>query len=1153
MSGHPGRKSVGSIAAAVIALIGGTNGMASGACAPPPQAVLYSTRVNIVGRTPVDIHVPVPASTEILVTASIAGIDVRVERVGAGSGDEEEYSDNPMRRWGPRRMILDTASRTEVDFRILGKEQSNTHGTVRLDVAPLTAVNDGACKAAYRSMAAGDRHSAQALRALENKSIASKVDVKSEYRQAVENYRNAAIALSAVTPDPVLAQAHLSAAAASYQNLQNWQDAADEAASAHTAFSSVRDRYGVLRATAMQAAADMELALALKSTSPRERANEINQRLTAVRQTFVDLARTHERRHEPFDQALALNNAGLAEYYAGHFDQAIQTYQRVLPLYTHLNERSREAQVLQNIALVEFELGRFTLAKQDFSRALELVEPDPGSPLRGEMLNNQALGEWASGDLDAALKHHSEALSILTGLQLEREVARSLHGIGTVYYAAGDKVQALDYFTRALALRDPVRDPRGRMASLRAKASALSDLHRLPEALEARREALALAVAPSTRVRIQTQLAEDLQASGQLPEARSTADSALREVGSGRSAQALAFLTRAQLHYDDGELADAEHDADQALQLLKGSEAPTDQFRGWVLIAQIAQARHDMAQAQLFVDRALHLAEEVRLRSANPELRAGVWQSLQPVFDLKIELLTATPIPGAGTDFSTHSALALQTLATAELSRARSLADYQRLHDSATSQGDPTARRLSELYREIADRRFELETRRDRLGDDDPRIRTIQADITALLREIDSEHKISRNRDLHVTPRVVQDALQKIMARIPSDTAVIEYWLGTSRAWAWIVTNQGVRMIPLGSSGRLDQAARSYQTALRNFTSVPQEQRAHLETDLAALILQPLPADVLKHPTLIIIPDGALHYIPFAALRTQAGSEQRPLIADHVVVMAPSLESADWKMGGHRSPTRVLVVSDPVYTRTDARFTQNGQPGPPDRADQASRPRLRSPSQSGDFERLPATAVEARAIASQFNTSDVDSLSGFEATRDSLLKRDLSQYRIIHIAAHAVTEADAPQLSALVMSLRDSQGAPIPGEVFAGELLLKSINTEVLVLSACDTALGRETAGEGLLGLRYAAHAAGASSVMASLWQVPDRSAAELMTAFYSRYIAMHASPAEALAAAMRDRWRKNEDPSLWSAFEISSIGSAALFSSTQHHTGESR
>jgi CHAT domain-containing protein len=131
------------------------------------------------------------------------------------------------------------------------------------------------------------------------------------------------------------------------------------------------------------------------------------------------------------------------------------------------------------------------------------------------------------------------------------------------------------------------------------------------------------------------------------------------------------------------------------------------------------------------------------------------------------------------------------------------------------------------------------------------------------------------------------------------------------------------------------------------------------------------------------------------------------------------------------------------------------------------------------------------------------------------------------------------------MSTRDPRGAAIPGEVFAGELLLKSLNAQLLVLSACDTALGREAAGEGLLGLRYAAHAAGAASVIASLWQVPDRSAADLMTAFYNHYIHLHERPAEALSAAMREQLRVTDDPSLWAAFEISGIGADALFGDT--------
>jgi CHAT domain-containing protein len=195
----------------------------------------------------------------------------------------------------------------------------------------------------------------------------------------------------------------------------------------------------------------------------------------------------------------------------------------------------------------------------------------------------------------------------------------------------------------------------------------------------------------------------------------------------------------------------------------------------------------------------------------------------------------------------------------------------------------------------------------------------------------------------------------------------------------------------------------------------------------------------------------------------------------------------------------------------------------------------------GHLERLPGTAREAQAIAALFSPADVDSLSGFEASRETFLGRDLSRYRIIHIAAHAVSDAEAPRLSTLLFSTLNQGGQTIPGDVFAGELLLRKLNAEVVVLSACDTALGREIVGEGLLGLRYAALAAGARSVVASLWQVPDRPAADLMTAFYRHFIHDHELPASALADAMREARQRFQDPALWGSFDISITGRDSL------------
>jgi CHAT domain-containing protein len=202
---------------------------------------------------------------------------------------------------------------------------------------------------------------------------------------------------------------------------------------------------------------------------------------------------------------------------------------------------------------------------------------------------------------------------------------------------------------------------------------------------------------------------------------------------------------------------------------------------------------------------------------------------------------------------------------------------------------------------------------------------------------------------------------------------------------------------------------------------------------------------------------------------------------------------------------------------------------------------MRSAAGDGHFERLPGTAREAQAISALFTPAEIDSLSGLNASREAFLARDLSRYRIIHVAAHAVSDAEAPRLSTLVLSTVDKSGRAISGNVFSGELLLRKVNAEVFVLSACDTAVGREVAGEGLLGLRYAALAAGAKSVVASMWQLPDRPAAELMTAFYTHMLGDHELPARALAEATREARRAFHDPALWGAFDISITGRDSL------------
>jgi CHAT domain-containing protein len=910
-------------------------------------------------------------------------------------------------------------------------------------------------------------------------------DLPAEYRAAAAGYEGAATALGSNTRDPLYAQSLLAAAAVRYQDSSDWQQAAEDAARAREAFHALGDTYGAARAEAILAGADMELALAARARAGAA-PDAAGNRLADVQRRLMALAAFHRRRGEPFDEALALNNAGLSDYYAGRFERGMRAYHAALPIYLRLGESPREAQVLQNIALMEYELGRYHQARRDYARAHEALAPDPNSELPGDILNNQALAEYASGALDQALIHYGEALALLGHLQVPLQVARSLHGLGIVYYAAGDREQALSYFNRALTMRSVDKDTRGRTATLRAMASVLSDLGRPAEAIPLRREALSLAVAPSMRVRIGAQLALDLEATGEHQAAIATIAQAIAESQSApRSYQVVALATRAQLAFGQGLLADAERDSLHALTLLQGVDAATEEFNALMIAARVARARGATGAAQSRVDRALKFAEQIRLESANPELRAGLWQGLKPAFDLKLDLAEGDTA----------------TLAVAESYRARSLSDYwPKLEVGAES--------LRTVYDDIADRRSQLEVRLDRSGENDPRARALEADIARLRREADSLHRTEAGGEAASsrTPNRLKEYFAKLSETIPMDTAVIEYWLGASKARAWVMTRQGVESALLGDTAAIDRAARALHHSLRSYS---REDRGRL---IATLSWQVIPPAALKYHSLVIIPDGALHYVPFAVLPAPGEVGTQPLIANHTIVIAPSLQAALWHRATPGSAKRVLIVSNPGYS-----------PG-------------------SKLEPLPGTAVEAAAIAGFFDAGDVDLLSNTEASRARFLGSNLPSYRVIHVATHAVTDTQAPLLSALILSTRDSHGTEVPGQVFAGELTLQRLNAEVVVLSACDTALGREVVGEGLLGLRYAAHAAGAESVVSSLWPASERATTELMTSFYAHYEQAHEPPAAALAGAMREVRARFADPALWGAFEISAVGDRAMF-----------
>jgi CHAT domain-containing protein len=160
---------------------------------------------------------------------------------------------------------------------------------------------------------------------------------------------------------------------------------------------------------------------------------------------------------------------------------------------------------------------------------------------------------------------------------------------------------------------------------------------------------------------------------------------------------------------------------------------------------------------------------------------------------------------------------------------------------------------------------------------------------------------------------------------------------------------------------------------------------------------------------------------------------------------------------------------------------------------------------------------------------------GFDASRAKATSPELAQYRNVHFATHGVLDSRQPELSKLVLSLYDEKGRPEDGFLRLNDIYGLHLNADLVVLSACQTALGKEIRGEGLIGLTRGFMDAGAARVLASLWSVEDRATAELMGDFYRAMLRDKLSPAAALRRAQIKMASSmgHRSPYFWAGFSL--------------------
>ena len=1046
-------------------------------------------------------------------------------------------SDHPERRSGTRRAVVTAPDSASLGVRITGREHANAAGTATVRAFDLATLRDRPdCLAIVKALAAADTDYAAGEEIARGRSTPGTSSARDAFLRAAEEYSAAERALATSADQPLRGQTALALAGVEYFGLQDWAKTADWGKAAAEMLGG-DDPYRRARAEALAAAAWIEIGSSAPVGRPVPgygvRSTEL---LTRARTELHRLSRFHMQRGERYDAGLQLTNIGLTYLYEGRYLQCVTASTTSSRLFGSIHEPLRRAQAWQNRALCLWGLGRLPEALRWFERSLSDIGPEPYPRIFLASITNTALADYALGHFDESLRLYDRALPFTEKTQSPRDEAYCLYGIGVNYYALGDRTRARGFLERALAIRTVALDGRGRMATLRALATIDAEQGRVDDAIASDREALGLAVAPSAIERIRIQLAVHTAAAGRFEEARAQLDEVL---STGTSAdpviRAEALLQRAVLLREMGRSREALADLAVARPRLHRFGSVSEEFEADLEQARALRLVGQPHAALAAIERALGQADAVRLQTANPELRAQLQTPLRSAYDLKIELLRARyDVASAAGRKDEANTLAAAAFATADASRAHSFADVAAQKYSPAVRGALASefRRREELYRELSARRFALEARLDRSGSGDPRARHLIADIAELEREADAINTLIATRATPVGGSQRRGGERAGLAPLPADTVLVSYWLGSESAYAWVVSPAEIQWAQLPSPAAIAEKVAAFHRSLTRLIDMPRERRLQDARALYELIIRPIEPWLSGARQWVLVPDGGLDYVPFAALRTQDAF----VALQHDVAFTPAAWVLD--TNGTRAQRHerrgLLLVADPVYQADDPRLTAVQRvevtPRVPDG-------RTLDPARRG-YRRLPFTAQEAAQISAQFSPADVDQLNGLNATRDRLLSLDWSKYRFIHIATHGIVDAQVPQLSALILGSYDAGGNVVDGAVRVSDLSLQTLEADVAVFSACDTALGKEVPSEGLVGISSTVLARGARAVVASLWPVSDEIGARLMTEFYGHLLHDSMSPAAALGAAMRSVVSRDgsADPALWAAFQVSVV-----------------
>ena len=779
----------------------------------------------------------------------------------------------------------------------------------------------------------------------------------------------------------------------------------------------------------------------------------------------------------PADEAYALNGLGHYLRLTGRRLEAAEHFERAAEIWLAGGRRDLAAFAYTNLGSVVWEMGLADAALSHYSRVEELVEPADGPRARlaltlalaskGEVLSNAGQYQEALANIERARELDPSPERPDTRASRLLNEANALAGLGKAR-------EALERYEQA---RDLYRESGNRAREALLEANVGSVLVRLGEderAFERFEAALALTDAdetPELRGVVLHGRGAALLAGGSFEAAeRDFREAArLRELGAELYGQADSMSMLGIAHQRSGELEPAYAAQRQSLALIDG--AGFDQLRA-VILGRLSEIADELGRAEEAIEayrEALEIFDRIRVSVVSDELRSSVSARRNAEYDRFVSLLLRQA-EATGDRRSAQEAFGIS-----ERSRSRGLVEL--LAEAKVTLGDSTAQEFTQQQEALEQQGSILERRLRATGQSEKERSALTEELSLLRRRRLELRDELRQRSPEFERIVYPDPItvSEVQGLLPEDTALLEYTIGEDDAFVFAITRERFEVFRLPTAIEpLNELVGDFREAiLRGGRRGGQGRLRSVAGDLYQSLLGPAGEVLGEVDKLIVVPAGSLFYLPFEALRLPEGATEpsQYLVQRYEVAYIPSatvlsqLPESGWESGA--GPT-LAVFANPAMD--DA--VHRGLPA------------------------LAGAEREAREIAELVGAENSETFFGADASETNLRQHPAPRSaRWLHFATHALIDEEEPANCRLVLSSPgDDRG---DGYFDLSEVFSLDLAADLVVLSACDTGLGKHYSGEGLVGLSRGFFYAGARSLMVTLWPADDQRSARVMSAFY--------------------------------------------------------